>query len=373
MKKKRIVHLITGLNNGGAETMLYKILKYFDKTQYEIEVISMLDKGFYGKKIEDLGIKVHCLNFKKKFNIKSFLRVCKIIKDADVLQTWMYHANLLGYILTRFFPVKKIIWGIHHSNLDKDKNKLLTLKIAKLCAYVSSEIDHIISCSDTATNIHIDYKYDSNKIITIYNGFEINSYKYDENAREILFNELGIKNNPFIISLVARWHILKDHNTFFNALNILIYKYNIKNFTAILCGTNIDYNNKELLSMISKYKLESKVKLLGIRNDIPKIMSASDILVLSSSGEAFPNVIGEAMACSTPCVVTDVGDCAFIVGDTGLVVERRNPLQLAKAIKKMMEMNEKERFKLGIRARERIVKNFNITDILKKYEILYKS
>jgi glycosyltransferase involved in cell wall biosynthesis len=305
----------------------------------------------------------------KQLNIIAFIRACKLIKGTDILQTWMYHANLFGYLIKKVVKVNKLIWGIRHSNLDKDKNKSLTLKIVKICAKLSKKVDIIISCSKVATKVHIDYGYFPDNIVTIPNGFEIDKFYYDEKAKKKLLNELAIISNPFVISLVGRWDVLKDHKNFFQALRLVNQAKD--DFVAILCGDNINYNNKKLMNLMSLNYLHDKVFLLGRRNDIPKIMSASDILVSSSSGEGFSNVIGEAMACEVPCVVTNVGDSAYIVGKTGLVVEKQDPKQLAKAILKMMEMEKEELRKLGKEARKRIMENFDIIKITEKYENLY--
>ncbi len=369
-KRKKITHLVTGLNCGGAETMLYKLLSHIDQSKYDVKVISMIDNGFYGEKIKKLGINVYHLNMKpKQLNIMAFIKACKLIKGADILQTWMYHANIFGYLINKIVRGKKIIWGIRHANLDRDKNKYRTLLIVKICAKLSKNVDHVISCSQTAVKTHIDYGYSPDNIITIPNGFEMNKFTYNKVAKKQLLCELKITSNPFVISLVGRWDVLKDHKNFFQALRLVAQVKN--NFFAILCGSNINYTNKELKDLVLLNQLRNKVFLLDKRNDIPRIMSASDILVSSSSGEGFSNVIGEAMACETPCVVTNAGDSAYIVGKTGLVIEKQDPKQLAKAILKMMDMKKYELRELGKEARNRITENYDIINIVKNYEALY--
>ena len=197
----------------------------------------------------------------------------------------------------------------------------------------------------------------------------MNKFTYNKVAKKQLLCELKITSNPFVISLVGRWDVLKDHKNFFQALRLVAQVKN--NFFAILCGSNINYTNKELKDLVLLNQLRKKVFLLDKRNDIPRIMSASDILVSSSSGEGFSNVIGEAMACETPCVVTNAGDSAYIVGKTGLVIEKQDPKQLAKAILKMMDMKKYELRELGKEARNRITENYDIINIVKNYEALY--
>lgn len=369
-KKKKIIHIIVGLNNGGAEMMLYKLLKYIDKDKYEYSVISMMDKGIMGERIEQLGIAVHCLNMKKGIpSIIAIIKTLKICRNADIIQTWMYHADLLGFIVSKILW-KKIIWGIHHSNLEKDKNKRKTLMIVKVNSYLSKWVDKIISCSINAKKNHIKYGYYKEKITVIPNGFELDKFKYIENSKKILQKEFPILKDKLIFSLVARYEILKDHKNCLEAMKILKKTY-IKNFILLLCGTNINKNNLELMKLIKENKIEDNVLLLDRRDDIPLIMSATDIYISSSSGEGFPNVIGEAMSCETPCVVTNVGDSAYIVGNTGEVVERQNPIELAEKIIKFIE--KKEYLLNRKKCRERIIENFEIKKIVKKYERLYEN
>ncbi|MGL5023155.1 MAG: glycosyltransferase [Cetobacterium sp.] len=367
----KIVQIITGLGNGGAETMLYKLLENIDRKKYDIKVISLMDKGIMGPKIEKLGIEVYTLNMKK--GIPSFIIIKKVIrlcKNADIIQSWMYHADLLSFIISIFTKPKKLIWGIHHSNLEKDKNKRTTILIAKINSILSKYVTKIVSCSIVATEVHKKIGFDSSKIVTIPNGFSISKFFYIKTAKDELCKELNIDQNKKIFSLVGRWEILKDHENCLKALKILNQKRN--DFVLLLCGTGINKNNIKLINIIKENELEDKVYLLDRRDDIPKIMSATDIYLSSSSGEGFPNVIGEAMSCETICVVTDVGDSAYIVGDTGIVIPRKEPQLLSEAIEKVLEYSPEEVIKRKKMARQRIIDNFEILFITKKYNELYE-
>lgn len=363
------IHIITGLNQGGAETMLYKLLKSMDKAKYDIKVISMMDEGIYGPKIRELGVDVYPLNMNRGIpSPMALLKARQYIKDADIVQTWLYHADLFGYLITRFSN-KKLIWGIRHSNLEKDQNNPRTIKIAKINAKLSKKVDCIVSNSLRAKETHrkIGYHVDNFKVIP--NGFDFSKFYKMENGRTKVNDIINNQEDLPIITHVGRWDILKDYPNLIKSLYIL--KEDGNNFKVALCGANIDSDNSELVKLIREHELEDNITLLGRRDDIPIIMSGSDLFVLSSSGEGFPNVVGEAMACETPCVVTDVGDTKMIVADTGIVVPPQDPIKLANGIGKMLAMKESERNRLGKLARERVVQEFSIENIRKQYEELY--
>ncbi len=369
--KLQVTHLITGLGNGGAESMLYKLLKYHNNSKYDVQVISLSDEGYYGDKIKELGIKVVTLNLKKLWYLPiSFYRLFKILHDTDVLQTWLYHANLVGLIVGKLIGVKKIIWGIRQSNVEMDANKPLTVKIAHLCAKLSKYPTYILSNSDSSTKVHVKLGYQKEKFKTIYNGFELDKYYYDENSNQTLKKELDL-HDEVIISNVARWDVQKDHPTLFKAIRILIDTYNFTNFKLLLCGMNMTSDNQALVSLIKQYQLENYVMPLGVRRDVNRIMSLTDIFVLSSFGEGFPNVLGEALACQCAVVTTDVGDCRDIVGSCGIVVPKQNPQELAEGIYQLLNLSKEEILELGQRARMRILENYDIRTIVKQYEALY--
>ncbi|ETT12283.1 glycosyltransferase, group 1 family protein [Fusobacterium sp. CM21] len=365
---KKITHIITGLGNGGAEVMLYKLLKYSNRDLYNMKVISLMDKGIIGEKIEELGIPVYTLNEKRgKIGIKSILKIMKICKETDIIETWMYHADFIGFIVAKLLR-KKIIWGLHHSNLEKDKNKRLTLMLAKINSKFSSRVDAIISCSEKGKIEHIKFGYNGKKMKVIPNGFELDNFFYINNAKKELEKEFPSIKDKLIFSLVARYDILKDHKNCLEAMSIL--KEKKMDFVLVLCGTSINDKNKDLMKLVCDNNLFNEVLLLDRRSDIPLIMSATDVYISSSSGEGFPNVIGEAMACETPCVVTDVGDSSYIVGNTGRVVERQNPKKLAEAIEEFIKT--KDFIKNRKPCRNRIEKYFEITKIVEEYQKLYE-
>ncbi|WP_313128026.1 glycosyltransferase [Anaerocolumna sp.] len=372
---KRIIHIISGLNNGGAEMMLYKLLLNNDNYKYNCEVISMTDKGVLGRSIERLGVKVHCLNLKRGFpNFQALIQTVKIIKGADIVQSWMYHADLLAFLSTRIIKSTKLIWGIRRSSLNKEDIKKSTFLVAKINAKLSKYVDRVISCSEAGRINHIQFGYNSGNIITIPNGFELERFKKTNISKKELnklFNSY-ISNDTKIIGMIARWNPIKNHELLFKALKELDdnMKYNYK---LVLCGPDVDEKNHSLNVMLKKYDLQSKTVLLGRRDDIPLIMSAIDIFVSPSKSEGFSNVIGEAMACECICIVTDVGDSKYIIGDEGLVVLPGDLQLMCEALEKAITLPENERLALGRLARERVNNNFDIRKIVYEYFNVYES
>lgn len=369
---KKIIHVIAGLENGGAEMMLYKLIKYRSKNKYDVEIVSMTDRGVFGSKIESEGIKVHTLNMRNgQPTLKSIIKLRNICKDADIIQSWMYHADLISLIVGKTMKNKKVVWGIHHSNLDKDKNKKLVLIVARINRYLSKFTYKIVCCSNFAKEVHIKFGFDKSKFEIIPNGFEVDKFYKVKGARCKLKEELTqIANTKNIVCHVARWDPLKDYNNLIRSIKIVSEK--VDSVKYLLCGRYINDDNKELKDLIIKEGVEDMVILLGTRDDIPDIMSASDILILSSSGEAFPNVIGEAMACETPCISTDVGDCKYIIDRYGKVVKKQDSHELAIATITMLDKEESELKQIGKEARERIINMFSINKVVEQYEKIYE-
>jgi glycosyltransferase involved in cell wall biosynthesis len=204
------------------------------------------------------------------------------------------------------------------------------------------------------------------------NGFDLRLFKPNENSSKNLLETLTLAEDAVLIGHVARWDGQKDHANLIKAAKMVIERYPNAHF--ILCGQNIDHKNDILCSYIKKAGVEKNIHLMGRRDDIPRIMPQFDLLVSSSkAGEGFPNVLGEAMACEVPCVTTDVGDSAYIVGDTGFVVPPENPQALADAMIRYFSLSFEERKQLGRKARKRVETYFALDLVVEKYESIYQS
>ncbi len=329
---KKVVHIITGLNDGGAEGVLTRLCLHSEQVQHV--VISLMDEGKYGPLLARSGVTVHCLGMNPgKPSIVRLFRLVRLIRaeQPDAVQTWMYHADLLGGIAARLAGVRRVFWGIRHSTLEKGKSKRSTIMIARLCAFLSSWVpEKIICCANKAQDVHADIGYSARKLRVIPNGYDLSRFRSDAAAGAKVRAELGLGPNDFIIGNVGRFDPLKDHSNLLQAL-ARVAECKIP-FRCLLIGKGVSPDNTGLVKQITALGLQDSVVLVGQRSDIPAVMNALDLHVLSSSSEGFPNVIAEAMACGTPCVSTDVGDALDIVGDKEACCPARDPQALADLI-----------------------------------------
>lgn len=367
-----VAMIITGLDTGGAEMMLLKVLERLD-VRFSPHVISLTSLGEIGPRIQALGIPVEALGMQSGIpNPMAFLRLVRRLDvlQPDVVHTWMYHADLLGGLAARLARVPTVAWGIRNSNLDRDKTKLLTRVVARACARVSHWVpDRILSCSEEARQAHVDYGYAADKMVVIPNGFDLARFRPDVQARASVRTELGVEADTPLVGLIGRFDPQKNHAGFFDAASCLHARLPTAHF--LLAGKAINEANGELMQVIESRGLRHVTHLLGMRSDVPRLMAALDVLASSSYGEAFPNVLGEAMASGVPCAVTDVGDCPYIVGDTGLVVRSGDMTGLASALEDLLTRSLTEKTASRECARARVAEHFEIGRIVAQYEDFY--
>ena len=372
----QVLHIISGLGDGGAEAILYRLCQY--EKDHSHVVISLMDEEKYGPMLKHIGVDVYTLNnSKKKIKILSLLKLYKLIfkLKPDVVQTWMYHADFIGGFVARSIGIKNIFWSVHHTTLVGGESKLLTVLIARINSFLSYFVPKkIIYCAEMSRKTQELMGFKKNKGVVIPNGYDVEDFVDDDFKRSKFRNELNTTKDTFVIGHVGRYDPQKDHGNLIEAL--LDLKQRQINFKAIMIGTNLDKNNQKLVKLIKDKQLENFISLLGRRNDIPAAMNGIELFVLSSAfGEAFPNVLNEAMACGTPCVATNVGDSARIIGDTGWIVPIKDPQALSSAINeasKEMRLNKSSWTKRKTMCRKRIVENFEIKKMVKKYKDIWE-
>jgi glycosyltransferase involved in cell wall biosynthesis len=369
----KVMHVITTLGPAGAETMLLRMVSAMDQARFENEVISLTGILDLAVQMRAAGVRVRTLEMKTDVpNPLPVMRLTRWMRESkpDVVHTWMYHANLVGALAARFAGNVPVVWGIHHSVLDPRVDKLRTMLVNRTCAFFSRKLAaRIVCCSEASSGLHMKLGYAHEKLEVIPNGFDLEQVRPDPTARRSLREELGVPNDALVIGIAARFHPHKDHRNFTWAAARLRKQIPAVHF--LLCGMDITWENSQLAGWIDAAGIRDCCHLLGLRQDMSRLFAAMDIATTSSRSEAFPIVIGEAMACGTPCVVTDVGDSAMIVGETGIAVPPGDPNALAEAWRTLLEAGSEVRRRLGIAARARVQQHFALPAVVERYQAIY--
>ena len=371
--RRRLAVVITDLGTGGAESLLVRLLPRLTN-RFDITVHSLRTRGVHSETLESHNIAVNALGARTLASMPAAFRnlVERFRKDSpDIVQTHLYHADLFGGWAARRAGVGPIVWGIHNSGLGWSTMKPATRAVIRACAWSSHRVpDRVVSCSQSGIARHVEVGYAPEKIEFIPNGFDLKQFHFDQQAASAVRRELNVPLDAPMLGMVARLDPQKDHGTFISMAAILNRHRPDVHF--ILVGQGVDDPNGPVLQGIKGSQIGSVCRLLGRRNDISRLMSSFDVLVSSSIAEAFPLVIGEAMATSVPCVVTDVGDSALIVGDTGTVVPPRDGNALAMACLDLLSIPPEARRALGGNARDRIAVHFDLDAIAGRYADLYE-
>lgn len=370
----KILHIITGLNVGGAERFLHVLLAGGLATHCENRVISLSDMGEYGPRLEALGVRVTCLGMRSgRPSIQAIRVLRRSLKEfqPDIIQGWMYHGNLVASLAATVFRGKPlVVWNVRHSLYDLGAEKRGTQGVIRLCKWISRQPENILYNSHVSRQQHQSFGFHSANGVVIPNGFDTTQWKPDSEARQHTRKMLGLRDHDLLVGFVARYHPMKDVPTFLQAMEELMQED--QRVHCVMVGRNIGPENAALAPYFSKLPMD-RIHILGQRDDIPRLMAGFDVFCLSSNSEAFPNVLGEAMACGVPCVSTEVGDSGHVLGDTGQIVPASNPRALAGALKTFLAFDVLTRQTMGSVARRRILESFSLPEITQRYINLYTS
>lgn len=370
----RVVHVITGLGQGGAEAVLFRLATFPDQTVQHI-VVSLTDDGVYGQRLQAAGIAVHTLGMMRgRVSLRGLVKLRRLLIELrpDAVQTWMYHADLIGGLVARSAGVRAIAWGIRNSGAHLQRSSRSARLVLKLCAMLSGRVPAVIVCAarDSAVK-HKQYGYRADRLFVIANGYDLSRYQPDIVARQRVRHQWHIADNETVIGCVARWDPLKDHANLLGAVALLRQDY--PSLRCALVGRGMTPDNAELGALMDRLGVRDQVLLLGPSDDVPAVMNALDLHVLSSCAEGFPNVVAEAMACATPCVVTDVGDAGHIVGDTAPIVPAENPQALAQGIASALQnIHEQGRQRVGDLGRARVLAEFDLVHMVASYDAVWR-
>ncbi len=373
-KPLKVMYIISDLSVGGAEMALYRLLAAIDRREFEPIVVSLMDQGSLRQRLEKLGIEVHTTGMKSgRPSIFGLTRLISVINrvEPDLLVGWMHHSCLAAEIASLFTRKRvRTVWSLHYAITPGSPVKKLTAAVTRICRKLSKRPSMMIFVSEAGQRAHEQLGYLIDWSCVIPNGIDVEIFKPSTQARVQVRKELQLKEEAVLIGLIGRYHPMKDHANFLQAAALIAERNTEVHF--VLVGRGVDHTNPELQELIVRLNLCGRVHLLGERADTEIPCAALDIFSLSSYDESCPNVVGEAMACGVPCVVTDVGDARQIVGDTGRVVAARDSKALATALLEMLALDSQSRRELGLAARNRVVEQFPIQRIAAQYGSVYR-
>lgn len=369
-----IAHIITGLDTGGAETMLYNLLYHFRESgAMRQAVYSLSDIGPVGQRIAALGIPVRALGMNaNRPNPLAVLRLARWLQDGeyDVVQTWLVHADLVGGVAARLAGNIPTAWCIQNTRLDAGVESKRTLWLTGQAAWLSRILPRaVVVVAQAARDWHAGLGYDRTRMVIIPNGFDTTRFQPDPAARAEVRAALDIPAETPVVGMLARFEPVKDHANFIEAAR----RQHAQDRTVmyVLAGKDVTWENDTLSEWIGGGEFRRQFRLLGLRSDAARLFNAFDLVTLSSRSEALPLTIGEAMACGVPAVVTDVGDAAALVGDTGRVVPSQDADALAAAWGEVLALPAAERAALGQRARQRVQERYSMDIIAEQYRALW--
>lgn len=375
----KVIHIITGLGNGGAEQQLVNNLQRLDKNIYKFYVVSLTDEGYKGRDILDLGIPILSLDCKKSsytiirffYLIRAIYLLSKYMSEVNpkIIQTWLHHADLVGLIASKLAGYKNLIWSVHCSYLLPPHFTFKNRFLVKILSILSKIPKVVVFNSTAGIKSHIERGYFPRKMEKIPCGFD--SIKFSPNIinREKIRKQINIAENDFVVGFVGRYHIVKDIRTFLLSVYELSKKHN--NIKGVLAGENIDKSNEEILSMIKELELENII-LLGKRDDVPDLMNSLDLFIMTSASEGFPNVLGEAMLTGLPCLVTNVGDCREVVGNNKYVFNVGDYKEISKIASEIVNFTKEQKKELSLYNIKRIVDTYEISLVSRKYHLIYQ-
>ena len=370
----KVIHIIIGLNIGGAEMMLKRLVEsHLGNSSFQHIVVSLTDVVKIGPQLQSKGVEVYSLGMRTTFGIPLVLwRLVRLIRSIrpDIVQTWMYHADLLGGLAARFAGNQHVIWGIRTTDIRAGGSSA-TVIVRWLCARLSRGVPQMIVCAAEASRqSHIAVGYDATKMVVVPNGYDFSWLNASFEERQLLRDQCGVKQDMLVLGSLGRFHAVKDQENFVRAAGLLASQYSQLRF--LMVGRGLDWDNSQLVDWIDRTGCKERFVLLGERKDVPQCLAAMDIFCLHSRTEGFPNVLAEAMAMGLPCVTTDVGDAGMLLADAGVVVPKQDSAALAKGVEQLMNLPLDARLALGLKAKARVMADFSMTRARERFEEIYR-
>ena len=368
-----MLHIIVGLDVGGAETMLNRLVESDLTSIPNIVVVSLTSTGVLGQSLRARGVRVYALGMSSALHFPVTLwRLVRLIRhyQPTIVQTWMYHADLLGGLAARLAGQRNIVWGIHHTSLEVSDSPV-TVLVMKACALLSRWVPQKITCvAEAARQAHVAAGYDASRMVVIPNGFDFLQFTATTEQRVLLRRVCQLAEGDVVVGCVGRFHPDKGQDNFVKAAAIVARSHQDVKF--LLVGRGCDANNAKLINWLNEYGLQDRFVLLGERSDVAVCLAAMDVFCMPSRTEGFPIALGEAMTMGLPCVATDVGDTSLLAGGTVVLVPAQDEQALAGGLLGVISLPKAQRYQMGQRAKVRVIGEFSIDKALARFNAVYQ-
>lgn len=372
----RVLHCITGLTGDGAQRMLFRLAAGLRQHAVSSVVVNLgpsssLEADFEAADVPvfSLGILPKLVDFPRA--VSGLRRLIREV-EPDVIQGWMYHANVMALIAAIAGRKRApLAWNVRRGMEDYRERSRSTRAVMRVSSALSSYPDSIIYCSEVCRSQHETFGYARDRGRVLYNGFDTEKFAPSDRAREEARALFGAQGDEVVIGNVGRFDVAKGHRFLLEAFALVAAR--VRKVRLVCVGRGMDATNHEIVDMITRAGITGRVSLLGEHNQVERVFPGFDIYCSSSINEGFPNVVAEAMSCALPCVVTDVGGSSEVVGDRGLVVPPRDSHVIAEALGGYVRLSTTERRVVGERARGRVRESFSLDSVVSRYAQMYRA
>jgi len=369
-----IVHIIPTLGSGGAESMLFRLLLGLSGRKYRHSIITLLESPCVHD-LKAVGVDVHCIGMSKRGTLKELLKSMQQISvklnemRPDVVQGWMYHANLVALLSAPRHVA--VLWGVHHSLDALRKEKFLTVIMICLGAVLSriSKVKGIVYPSGCSRRQHERIGYEKRKSISIPNGYDCVLFDGDNWDKSMSRARFGIRDDEFVVGNFGRYHKVKNHRLLIHAFSLFCKESSCAKL--VLAGKGVDLDNSELIALINEFNVMGRVILLGEQSGMPELYAILDLYVLASISEAFPNVLCEAMASRVPVISTRVGDAVQMLGEHGVLLEVNDPILLSNLMISISTAPPDRLRLVKESGRQRVLDRYEISKVCDMYAALF--
>nr|WHW29511.1 putative glycosyl transferase, group 1 [uncultured bacterium] len=370
----KILHVIVGLESGGAERTLQRMVECdAGNAAVTHSIVSLTGTGAIGPELQRAGIDVQALGLHSVLDLpRVFWRLLGAIRKTrpDIVQTWMYHADFLGGLAAWLAGRYPVVWCVRTTDLPAGKRSVTAI-LRWACARLSHWIpDQIVCAAQASRATHAALGYDAAKMVVVANGYDFSRFEATLEERRAWREQHGIATEEMVVGSIGRWHADKDPDNFIRMAGVLGRQHARLRF--LMVGRGLHNTNTALMHSLECSGMAARFVLVGERKDVPQCLAAMDIFCLHSRTEAFPNVLAEAMAMGLPCVTTDVGDAALLLNDCGHVVPKKDTAALAQGVTRLLQMEPADRLALGARARARVRGRFTIAAARAGFESVYQ-